>query len=131
MPPALFPGEGAKTLSAFQEPRIHEWTQRAPRGGLERGRSKHQAGSALGCPCRYGTERERETRFVSWTNLFSLLSWGGRAASTRHWPSPVQKERPQQLSRPWAPVGEEACFSLGARPGPGPGQKEREKVQKL
>lgn len=31
---------------------------------------------------------DRQTPFVSWTNLFSPLSWGFRAATARYQPSP-------------------------------------------
>lgn len=50
------------------------------------GRPEPGASSAPGCPrlC----ETDRQTPFVSWTNLFSPLSWGFRAATARYQPSP-------------------------------------------
>lgn len=77
VPPTLFPEKGAKMPSAFQELRIHEWTQRAPRGGLEMGHSERSASSALGCPCRYGTEREREKPALSPGQTSSVLGREG------------------------------------------------------
>ena len=84
------------------------------------------ASSALGCPCFCGTDPP----FVSWTNLFSPLSWGFRAATARHWPSPEGVAAAVFLSLgSFGRAG--LLLSGGYAPQPGPGQKGREKLQKL
>lgn len=57
--------------------------------------------------------RTDRPHFVSWTNPFSPLSWGFKAATTRHQPGP-EGGGCSSFPGPWARLEEEARFSPGA-----------------
>lgn len=74
-----------------------------------------------GCPrpswgCPRLCETDRQTPFVSRTNLFSPLSWGFGAATARYQPSP--KGAASQLSWTRTRLGEEAASLWGLRTHP-------------
>lgn len=83
-------------------------TKQCPGAKLEKGEALRARGQG---------DRQTDPLCVeAWTDLFSLLSRGPRAAAARH--GPVGEGRPLWFSWVWAYL-EEDRFSLGA-PAPGP-----------